>query len=118
MFAANEREALTALLNRAAAERGRVSDYIRLGTYAAQMGNVDEAQQALITAAKLDAGATVRPQLALADFYGSIGATDKQVRRLRMAYAIEPANDDLLKKIREAGEIPGPTFGIAPDDTR
>jgi len=118
MFAANEREALTALLNRAAAERGRVADYVRLGTYAAQLGNADEAQQALITAAKLDGGTTVRPQLALADFYGSMGATDKQVRRLRMAYSIEPANDDLLKKIREVGEIPGPTFGIPPDDSR
>lgn len=116
MYKAGERESLTALLARNASERGRVSDFLRQGIYAAKIGNVDEAQQALKTAAKLDAGKTVSPQRALADFYGSLGDRNKQVRHLRMAYFIEPANPDTLKEVRRVGEIPGPSFGLAPDD--
>ena len=80
------------------------------------MGNADEAQQALLTAAKLDAGKTINPQRALADFYGSVGDRERQVRRLRMAYHIEPANAELLREIRRVGEIPGPSFGIPPEE--
>ncbi|HYE60464.1 MAG TPA: tetratricopeptide repeat protein [Phycisphaerales bacterium] len=116
MYKAGEREALTALLARNASERGRVSDFLRQGIYAAKIGNADEAQQALKTAAKLDGGKTVAPQRALADFYGSLGDRPKQVRHLRMAYFIEPANPDTLKEVRRIGEIPGPSFALAPDD--
>jgi tetratricopeptide (TPR) repeat protein len=115
MYKAGERDALTALLSRNAAERGRVSDYLRLGAYSARMGNADEAQQALFTAAKLDGGKSVVPQRALADFYGSVGDRSKQIKHLRMAYAIEPANEETLKEIRRLGEVPGPSFALAPD---
>ena len=43
MFEADERDALTTLLRRNASERGRVSDFIRLGEYSARLGNADEA---------------------------------------------------------------------------
>jgi predicted Zn-dependent protease len=115
MFKAGQRDALTSLLARNAAERGRVTDYLRLGAYSARMGNPDEAQQALLTAAKLDNGRSVVPQRALADFYGSVGDRAKQLRHLRMAYAIEPANEETLKEVRRLGEIPGPSFALAPD---
>jgi tetratricopeptide (TPR) repeat protein len=116
MFKAGQREALTELLARNAAERGRVSDYLRQGAYAARMGNADEAQQALMTAAKLDGGKSVVPQRALADFYGSIGDRTQQVKHLRMAYAIEPANAETLKEIRRIGEVPGPSFALTPEN--
>jgi len=116
MYKADERDALTSLLARNASERGRVSDFTRQGIYAAKIGNADEAQQALKTAAKLDNGQTVGPQRALADFYGSLGNRANQVRHLRMAYFIEPANPETLKEVRRLGEIPGPSFGLAPDD--
>jgi len=117
MFEAKEFEALTTLLSRNASERGRVEDYLRLGTYAAKMGNADEAQQALLTAAKLDQGKSLRPQKALADFYGAIGDRDRQVRRLRMAYFLEPASPDLLTEIRRLGEVPGPSFAVVPEES-
>lgn len=115
MYLANEREALAELLARACSERGRVTDYTLKGTYAQKVGNLDEAQQALLTAAKLDMGRTIAPQRALADFYGSVGDHAKQVRRLRMAYAIAPNNQELVDEIRKIGEIPGPSFAIAPE---
>ncbi len=116
MYQAGERDALTALLARNASERGRVSDFVRQGVFASRIGNADEAQQALKTAAKLDAGKHVGPQRALADFYGSLNDRTKQVRHLRMAYYIQPANPDTLKEIRRIGEIPGPSFAMRPED--
>jgi len=116
MFAANERDALTSNLTRATLERGRASDFTRLGEFSERLGNADEAQQAFLTAAKLDQGRTVGPQLRLSDFYGSMGDRPRQVRRLRMAYAIQPANADVLAKIQELGEVPGPSFALMPEE--
>lgn len=116
MYRANEREALTVLLSRAASERGRVSDYLRLGTYSQKLGNLDEAQQSFLTAAKLDLGQSASVQRALANFYGSIGDKEKQIRRLRMAYYLAPEDQTLEKEIRRVGEIPGPSFGLRPEE--
>jgi tetratricopeptide (TPR) repeat protein len=116
MYAAGEYDALTVLLARYTSERGRVSDYLRQGAYLSKIGNADEAQQAFKTAAKLDGGKTVAPQRALADFYGSLGDRPKQVRHLRMAYYIDPENPETIQEIRRIGEIPGPSFALAPDE--
>lgn len=116
MFKAGDRDGLTTYLNRLATERGGVVDYTRLGHYAAQLGNPDEAQQALLTAAKLDAGKTVGPQLALCRFYRDMGDRSKEVTRLRMAYAIDPANPEVLARAHELGETVGPTFGLRPTE--
>lgn len=116
MYRANEREALTILLARAASERGRISDFLRLGTYSQKLGNLDEAQQSFLTAAKLDLGQTVAVQRALADFYGSVGDREKQVRRLKMAYFLNPENPETIKEARRVGEIPGPSFGLRPEE--
>lgn len=118
LHAAGEREALVAILSRAASERGRVTDYLRLGVYQQKLGNLDEAQQALLTAAKLDLGRSWKVQRALADFYGSVGDAPRQIRRLRMAYYLEPNNPETLQEIRRLGEVPGPTFGLLPEEVR
>ena len=116
LFRKNERDALTVLLTRATTERGRASDYLRLAKYTQLLGNPDEAQQALLTAAKIDGGRTVGPQLALADFYQTRGDTAKSVQRLRMAYFLEPENKTITQRIRAAGEIPGPSFALWPTE--
>lgn len=116
MYQANEREALQVLLARATTERGRVADYLRKARYSVKMGNLDEARQALITASKLDQGRSWQVQREIADFYGSVGDRPRQVRRLRMAYFLNPENPDLIDEIRRLGEIPGPTFGLAPEE--
>ncbi|GJQ28308.1 MAG: hypothetical protein HBSAPP03_01920 [Phycisphaerae bacterium] len=116
MYDAGEAEALQTLLARASSERGRVTDYLRQGHYAVLLGNLDEARQALITAAKLDQGASWQVQRELADFYGRVGDTPRQVRRLRMAFFLNPDNPELLAEIRRVGEVPGPTFGLRPEE--
>lgn len=117
MFEANERDALVTLLRRAAVERGRVSDYIRLGSYSSRLGNADEAKEALLTAAKLDAGKKVAPQVALADFYGSVGDLKTKTRRLRMAYYIDSTNKDVIAELVALGEQPKPGFGLLPEES-
>ncbi len=116
MYQANERDQLIQILARNASERGRVNDYLRLGKYSALIGNADEAQVSLLTAAKLDGGTNPAVQVALADFYKSVGDTQRQIRRLRMAYYLNPKDESVIAAIREAGEVPGPTFGIPPEE--
>lgn len=116
LYDAGDRDALAARLRQNASERGRVSDYIRLGTWSAKVGNADEAKEALLTAAKIDGGNTLKPQLALADFYGSVGDKRNQLRRVRMAYFIDPTNADVIRRAGELGEKPGPTFALKPEE--
>ncbi|MFO0856611.1 MAG: hypothetical protein U0640_04545 [Phycisphaerales bacterium] len=114
LYQSGNREALTAFLLRAASERGRVSDYMRLGKYMQQIGHPDEAVQAYMTAAKIDEGKTPAVQLALADLYKDLGDRPQATRRLRMAYFLSPEDPKILQRIRDLGEIPGPTFALAP----
>lgn len=114
LYQSGNREALTAFLLRAASERGRVSDYMRLGKYMQQIGHPDEAVQAYLTAAKIDEGKTPTVQLALADLYQTVGDRPQAIRRLRMAYFLSPEDPKILQRIRDLGEIPGPTFALAP----
>lgn len=114
LLAANEREALMAHLHRVCGERGRVNDYLRLGRYAMKIGNVDEAQTALATAARIDGGRSVAPQLALAEMHRSLGDRQGELRRLAMALYLDPGNLKIQERIRELGEVPGPTFAAVP----
>lgn len=116
LYDAHEYDALTTRLRQNASERGRVSDYIRLGKWSAKLGNADEAKEALLTAAKLDQGMTVGPQLALADFYASVGDKKNEIRRVRMAYFISPTNHEVLDHVHALGELPGPTFPLKPEE--
>jgi predicted Zn-dependent protease len=116
LYQSGDRDALTAFVNRAASERQRVVDYIRVAKYMQAVGHPDEARQALHTAAKLDDGKSFPVQMSLADFYKTFGDRERYVRRLRMAYFLNPENPELVRIIREAGEVPGPTFALAPEE--
>lgn len=114
MLAAGQRDDLTAFLNKMALERGRVSDFTRLGKFSARLGNVDEAKTALITAARLDKGMSLQPQLDLAEFYETVGDKANWVKRLRMAYFLSPTDQRVLDAILRAKEIAGPSFAVQP----
>lgn len=116
MYAGGERASLTTFLEQRARGRGAVADWMRLANFSRRQGNPDEAEQALLTAAKVDAGRTASVQKTLADFYASIGDRVHQVRRLRMAYFLDPKNQDYIDEIRRMGEVPGPSFGLAPEE--
>lgn len=97
-------------------DRGRVQDYLRLGKYLAMTGDADGAELALITAAKLDQGRSMLPQLALARFYESIGDRASSFERLRMALFFDPQNAEVYREMRELGEVPGPSLILPPKE--
>lgn len=114
LLAAGQHDELYRLLRDTVESQGRVSDYLRLGRFAERMGDRDEAVTALLTGARLDAGKSAAPQLALAEFYEAAGDRAKAVERLRMAYWIDPNATGLGTKLRSFGEVPGPTAGLRP----
>lgn len=116
MFAAGETQELIQFLRDRTEQPGRVHDYLVLGRYAAECGLPDEAAPALLTAARLDRGQSVEPQLALAEFYESVGDTASAVQRYRMALWIDQENEEIRQRVRALGEIPGPTFAIIPEE--
>lgn len=116
LYESNERDALVSFCQKRVAERGRVADFLRLGTYSAKLGNVDEARVALSTAARIDNGVTVAPQIALADFYKQLNDPANEARRLKMALYIDPTNKIVLQRLEDLGDVAGPTAAIRPDE--
>ena len=102
------------LLRQRTSEHGTIHDYLVLGEYCRKTGDVDEAQIALLTAARLDQGKTVPPQVALADFYESINNAPEASRRLRMAYFIDSANPKVNARLVAFGHRLGPGLGLRP----
>ncbi len=116
LLANDQHEELFRLLRQRASDRQRVSDYLRLGRYAQELGDPDQARQAYLTAARIDGGRTAEVQLALANLYDSLGDRERALLRLRMAYYLAPDNPQIAARIREYGEIPGPSFALPPEE--
>ncbi len=111
--AGNEDDLFDALEHRIR-DRGGVADYIMLGRYAQKVGKADEAERAFLAAAEIDGGETVVPQRALAEFYRSIGDEKAEVERLRMMLWFDSTDAAVNTRLRELGQIPGPTFVLEP----
>lgn len=116
MLGAGDVDAMRRFLRSRAENRATTDDYMRLGRFAARAGDVDEGERALKTAARLDRGMTTAPQLALADFYTSVGDNEAALERLSMALWIDPLSEDIQERIRAMGETPGPTFATRPSE--
>lgn len=116
-YQANAREDLIEFLARQTRERGAVSDYIRQGKYLFKLGNADEARFALETAARLDKGRTIEPQIALADMYRDLGDRANEVRRLRMALFVNPNNQAVQERLTRVGSGPKDQIGLTPAET-
>ena len=116
MLAAGDNAALYDLLHTRAEARQTAEAWFLLGRYMVQAGDIDVAERALLTAARMDNGQTAEVQLALADFYESVGDREKALERLRMALYLDPQNEALMLRIREYGEVPGPSFALQPSE--
>lgn len=101
-------------LRLAARTLGRWTDWLRLGEALRRTGDLDAAEPALITAARLDSGRSLRPQLALAELYEEAGDAERALERYRMALYLDPSSGAARDAIRATGEIPGPTFALVP----
>lgn len=113
---AKRTDQLFRLLNGNCEKRGEVSDYDRLARFELKMGDPDSALRAFKMAAKIDGGKHIEPQLALANFYKSIGDKLNEIRRLRMALSFDPGNLQIFGRLKELGEIPGPSLQLIPEE--
>lgn len=109
-----QRDQLFNVLRRHASNTRQPKDYILFGKFASIVGDPDTAEVAFSEAALLDQGRSVEPQLALADFYGSLGDTGREIERLRMVLFIDVTNEAANARLRELGEVPGPSIVIPP----
>lgn len=114
LLQAGRAEEMFRLLRGNTESRGLWIDYLRLGRFAMQAGDPDTAKTAMLTAARLDRGRSLEPQLALCDLYTKVGDKVNAVRRVRMAYYLDPREGDVLNRAKALGETPGPTFGLQP----
>ena len=116
MVEAGEPERAEIFLTRRAQEVGRWQDYLLLGRYHTLIGKPDEARASLVTAARLAGPSRIEPQMALAEMYRSLKDPEREIQRLRMALWIEPENPRIADRLRELGQVPGPTFAIPPTE--
>jgi tetratricopeptide (TPR) repeat protein len=116
MMKAHQQDALFRLLKTNSTDRGRIDDHLRLGRYSLQMGDTDTASLAYTTAARIDKGQTLGPQLGLVDYYMAIGDLPNAERRLRMAYYIAPLSPEVNARISKLHPVVGPTFATIPEE--
>lgn len=116
MLAAGDDADLYDLLHTRAEAKQTPQAWFLLGRYMVQSGDIDVAERALLTAARLDGGTNADVQVALADFYESVGDREHALERLRMALYLDPENTALMERIREYGEVPGPSFALQPSE--
>jgi len=115
-YRAGDYPSLRALLDDEIAREPDTDAYLMAGEYAVRMGATDDAERYFLSAAQADGGTTVTPQIILADFYGSIGDRDEQVRRLRMALYIDYDNPDAYRRLEGLGMVPGPSLALQPEE--
>jgi predicted Zn-dependent protease len=118
LYADKKYDDLNRLLRERTIDRGRMQDWALLAKYSERLGDRDEAQRAWLTAAKVDGGKSVVPQLGLARLYKSVGDMGRARTRTAMAYYCDPTNGEVQALAKELGEVPGPMFGVPPLESR
>ncbi|MBX7134418.1 MAG: tetratricopeptide repeat protein, partial [Fimbriimonadaceae bacterium] len=107
-------EAMAGELRRQGEERQTVSDWLRFGAFMHKANDNDESEQAFLTAARIDKGMNLGPQMALANLYRDLGDQPAALDRYRMALYIKPNDKKIQEQIRALGEIPGPSYALVP----
>jgi predicted Zn-dependent protease len=116
LYADKKYDDLNRLLRERTVGKGRMTDWALLASYSDKLGDQDEAQRAWLTAAQVDGGKSVVPQLELAKLYMKVGDKGRARKRLAMAYYCDPNNGEIRALARELDEVPGPTYGIVPEE--
>ncbi len=116
LYADKKLDDLNRILRERTIGRGRMQDWALLAMYAEKLGDKDESQRAWLTAAQVDGGRSVQPQLGLAKLYLTVGDRERARKRIAMAYYCDPNNAEVNQLVRQMNEIPGPTYGMVPEE--
>ncbi|GJM19964.1 MAG: hypothetical protein DHS20C14_21770 [Phycisphaeraceae bacterium] len=88
--------------------------FMTLGYYAREAGFIDEAEGAYKRAVALGGMDSPEPHRGLARFYRSVGDSRSEVERLRVVLSFDENDPEANGRLRDLGEIPGPTFALEP----
>ncbi len=88
--------------------------YMTLGYFAREAGFIDEAEAAYKQAVVLGGLESAEPHRELAKFYRSVGDSQSEVERLRVVLSFDADDEQANERLRDLGEIPGPTFALEP----
>lgn len=115
LYRQGKHEQALAMLEQAIDEQEVSAAYLRLGRYAATIGDVDGAVLAFRQAAAVADGDDVEPYRVMWRFYESIGDAGNALRMLRMAYGLRPDDPTFAMALRRYGIVPGPTAALTPE---
>ena len=116
IFMDNDRAALFVYLVQDADAQQTPYAYLRLAKYAGACDDPDTARDANETAIRLDNDQTVEPYLSAAALETRLGNETDAIVYLRRGYAVDPLDKRVQQRLRELGEIPGPTLAMPPDE--
>lgn len=116
MLESEDFKAMSSELRQRAEDEGTVSAWMRYGTFLQKAGDFDSAETALLTAARIDKGQRLEPQMALANLYRDAGDQRRAVARLKNALWVSPGNERIMEALRSYGEVPGPTVAVVPPE--
>ena len=88
--------------------------WMLLAEYALQLDDPDTAETAIRRAIELIGDTSPRPYLLAADLQERLGNEQEALRRLRQAYGRASANPEVDRRLREYGELPGPSISLPP----
>ena len=74
----------------------------------------DPRHRSIERAIELEPEVAADAYVAAADLAERLGDEALALRRLRQAYGIEPGNQAIADRLREFGEVPGPTIALPP----
>ncbi|MEQ8770721.1 MAG: tetratricopeptide repeat protein [Phycisphaerales bacterium] len=108
------REEALEFLEAAAEGNMNAEGFMTLGYYAREAGFIDEAEAAYKRAVALGGFESAEPHRQLASFYRSVGDSQSEVERLRVVLSFDADDERANERLRDLGEIPGPTFALEP----
>ncbi len=84
-------------------------DFRRQGVYLTRMGDVDNARVALAKALRFADEDDAAVYLAIADYYIVVNDSPRAIEALRYAHYLDPDSEDVARRFRQLGIVPGPT---------
>ena len=116
VYQAGEFDELLSMVRTQVRDRGDWRDAVVLGEYLDKGGLKDEAEEAFTQAVELGGGASAGPYIAQARFYRTIGDQKRELKALRYALSFDLENPAVNTRIRELGQVPGPSLAIVPGE--
>jgi len=116
VYQAGEYDELLDMVRARIRDRGDWRDAVVLGEYLDKGGLKDEAEEAFAQAVELGNGTSAGPYIAQAKFYRSIGDKARELKALRYALSFDLENPEVNARIRELGQVPGPSLAIVPGE--